>query len=335
MFISVVIPAHRGNDLLNKCIKNIRESLYGDYEIIVIDDFSKPPLTIEDPDVRLIVGKSKIGPAASRNLGASQAAGDIILFVDADVMLSKNAYCQILRTFDTSDYDAVHGIYSLNFPYKDLCSKYKNLYWNFNQMHLDPNGYSICTAIFAIRKNVFDEIGGFNSVSLIGEDKEIGLKLKEKNKKVFQNKDAQGTHYRKFNFARLLKHHLENSIACTVLILKNRGRYPVKHGTAWVEKKQVIGMLLSAIIVSLTLLAFFTFSSVFFVPAVVALLIFFCFAADFLRFSYKRFGLGFSIFAFLMYLLEEIIAIIGICLGILRFFLFKRKDLHFKIEVKP
>ena len=335
MLTSIIIPAHGKNDLLNKCIKNIRDCSYGDYEIIVVDDFSNPPLVIEDQDVKLIVSKSKIGPAGARNLGANEARGDIFLFVDSDVMLSKKAYCQILETFNTSDFDVVHGIYSHVFPFNDFCSNYKNLYWNFNQMHSNPKSYYICAAIFAIRKDVFDEIGGFNSDSLIAEDKEIGLKLKEKNKKIFQNKKTQGIHYRKFSFLQLLKHHLENSIACTLLVLENKSPRPVKYGTAWVGKKQIVGIALSAIIAALTLLVFFTFNPIFLFLDAIVLAIFLYLAIDFLKFSYKRFGLKFTFPVFFMYLLEEIVAAIGICLGIFRFFLLRKKDLHFKIEVRP
>ena len=216
--------------MLNTCIQKIRESAYGDYEIIVVDDSSSPPLCVSDPNVRVIVSENNIGPGGARNLGAHMARGDILLFIDSDVVLSRNAYREIVGPLNAPDLDAVYGIYSLDFPYGNFCSKYKNLYWNFNQMQLEQSSYNICTAIFSIRRDVFDEIGGFNLSSLVGEDREIGLKLKGKNKRIFLNKKAQGAHYKKFDFLQLLKHHLQNSVAYALLFLKSKSGHSSRDG---------------------------------------------------------------------------------------------------------
>lgn len=331
MFISIIIPSYGREDLLNTCIQKIRESAYGDYEIIVVDDSSRPPLGVIDPDVRMIVSKNNMGPGGARNLGANKARGDVLLFVDSDVILSRNAYHEILETLKTHDFDAVYGIYSLDFPYANFCSKYKNLYWNFNQMHLDPTSYNICTAIFSIRKDVFEEIGGFNSRSLVGEDRELGLKLKEKNKRIFLNKKVQVVHYKKFNFLQLLKHHLQNSVAYALLFLKIKLARSLQYGEGLVERNKIICMLLPPIIAVLSLVTLFTFNPVFLIVDVIALVIFLYLTADFLKYSHKLASLKFSFFVFWMYLLEEIIASIGISLGIFRFFLFRRRELNFKI----
>lgn len=336
MFISIIIPSYGREHLLNKCIERLRESACGDYEIIVVDDYFMPPFTIKDPNVKMVFSNNRIGPAGARNLGASKARGDILLFIDSDVILSNNAYRQILEAFEASDFDAVYGIYSLDFPYTDFCSNYKNLYWNFNQMHSEPKSYNVCTAIFSIKKDVFDEIGGFNSESLVGEDREIGIKLKEKNKKIFLNKRILGIHYKKLNFLQLLEYPLKNSVALTLLSLSlkiKRWHSPKspQRKSALIEKKQMASILVSPTIVFLGLIAFSTSNPIFLLFFVFALGIFLCLIANFLKYSYKHFGLRFSFSVFCVYLLENFVVFIGICLGIFRFFVFKRRALNFKI----
>ena len=56
---------------------------------------------------------------------------------------------------------------------------------------------------------------------------------------------------------------------------------------------------------------------------------------EFLAYSHKRFGLKFTILALFMYFSEELVAAFGIFAGIVRFFLFNRRNLDFKIGAKP
>ncbi len=334
MLISIVIPAYGQNDLLNKCVRAIRESAYGDYEIVVVDDFSHPAICLEDQDTKLVVSKNNIGPAGARNLGVSHTKGDVILFVDSDVVVAKDAYGKIRQIFEDSNVDAVQGMYALDFPRSNFFSDYKNLYWNFNQMILDQSVYSVCTAIFSIKRRVFEEVGGFNSTSLVGEDKEIGLRLERKKKKIIRNKQVKGVHYKKFTFLELIKHHFQNSVASALLLLKMKKNRPLQGKEAWAGKPQIVGIFLSPIIIFLFLSAFFTFNPVFLFLAAIVLAGFLCTTAGFLRYCYKRFGLKFSFFTFFMCILESSVAAAGIGMAIIRFFFLGRKDLNFRMESK-
>lgn len=303
--ISIIIPSYRNQNSLKKCIHRIKESACGNYEIIVIDN--------------------DFGPAKAKNLGAKRAQGEFFLFVDNDVVLNKTAYREILLSFQGTNFDCVQGIYSTDVPYNNFCSKYKNVYWNFNQLHSNSKWFSICSAIFAIKRTTFEEIGGFNAKSLNGEDKELGIKLEKKGKNILLNKKVQGTHYKKFDFLSLLKYHFQNSVNCTLLFLKTDAMQQKKD---WAKRYQLIGMLLSPIIVFLAICSIFSIR--FLVYVIIGFLILFLWAFDFIRYSYSRFGIKFSFLSFWMYFLEGIVACGGVLFGIFRFIL-RKKELNFKI----
>ncbi|MGQ9537875.1 MAG: glycosyltransferase family 2 protein [Actinomycetota bacterium] len=90
--VSYVIPSYRGKDLLPACLQSVfSQSSKAAREVIVVDDASDDGSAemVRElfPEVRLIVNRSNLGPAAAKNVGAAQARGRFIAFLDNDVEL--------------------------------------------------------------------------------------------------------------------------------------------------------------------------------------------------------------------------------------------------------
>lgn len=64
-------------------IKSIRETAGTKPEIIVVDDCSQVPLSLEDKDCHLIRNPDRCGVAGSRHIGALAATGDALLLLDS------------------------------------------------------------------------------------------------------------------------------------------------------------------------------------------------------------------------------------------------------------
>jgi hypothetical protein len=96
MHVTVVIPTYRRGQKLARTIGAILESDFTDLEqveLIVVDDGS--PESIEPvvrsfaskPPVRLTyIRQENAGPAAARNTGFRHASGDVVLFIDDDIV---------------------------------------------------------------------------------------------------------------------------------------------------------------------------------------------------------------------------------------------------------
>lgn len=104
---SILIPVFNRDAFIKECIDSIFSQTFNDFEIIAIDDGS----TDKTPDVLKSFG-SRIktcrqvnqGPDVARNLGASQATGEYLVFLDSDDFLlpwALETYDRIIKECDS------------------------------------------------------------------------------------------------------------------------------------------------------------------------------------------------------------------------------------------
>lgn len=87
--VSVIIPCYKDSQTLARAINSVQKQAYSNLEIIVINDCSPESKKIEDvlrsyPQIRYIKNTSNLGLAATRNIGANEARGSLISFLDSD-----------------------------------------------------------------------------------------------------------------------------------------------------------------------------------------------------------------------------------------------------------
>lgn len=105
MQISVVIPTYSRPGLLKQALQSIAAQSYRDWEVIVIDDGSNPPVTAQDisPIVgdrfRLLHHHQSLGTAVAKNRGVAAASGDLITLLDDDDLLEPFALQAIADAF--------------------------------------------------------------------------------------------------------------------------------------------------------------------------------------------------------------------------------------------
>lgn len=96
--VSVIIPAYNEEKVIGECIKSLLEQTYPEKEIIFIDDGStdKTVEIIKSYPVKLLQQNHR-GPGAARNLGAKEAKGKILVFVDADMTFDKKFLFELVK----------------------------------------------------------------------------------------------------------------------------------------------------------------------------------------------------------------------------------------------
>src|SRR5213596_1988213 len=88
--ISVIVPTHNRPERLEPTLRGLsRQDGFEakDYELILVDDGSVPPATVDGlagPKARVVRLEGE-GPSAARNKGASAARGTLLVFVDDDM----------------------------------------------------------------------------------------------------------------------------------------------------------------------------------------------------------------------------------------------------------
>jgi len=88
--VSVIIPARNAESFLRECLESVLAQTLSDIEVLVVDDGSTDAsraiidhFAAADSRVRVLVGAGA-GAGAARNLGAEQASGEYLAFLDAD-----------------------------------------------------------------------------------------------------------------------------------------------------------------------------------------------------------------------------------------------------------
>ncbi|MBU0615524.1 MAG: glycosyltransferase, partial [Nanoarchaeota archaeon] len=98
MMLSIIIPTLNEEKHLPRLLDSITRQRFKDYEIIVADNNSKD----KTRDIAKKFGAKVVPgglPAKARNLGAKAAKGNILLFLDSDVILSKGSLNKAVTEF--------------------------------------------------------------------------------------------------------------------------------------------------------------------------------------------------------------------------------------------
>jgi len=149
MKFSVIVPTYNESGCIAICLESIRGQDFprAQFEIIVSDSSSTDGTAeIAKPLADRVVITEKRGIAHGRNYGAQHAAGDILAFADADVMLDKNFLKEMETAFQEK---GVVGVTGIGLPGDGGC---------FNALSIaGPTCWSDCS-IFSACRFILDSV---------------------------------------------------------------------------------------------------------------------------------------------------------------------------------
>jgi GT2 family glycosyltransferase len=108
--VSVIVPTHDRPERLAFCLQSLLSLHYPQYEIIIVDNAPSTHATadliqqtcLNNPRVHYI-REDRPGPSWARNCGIARAKGEILAFVDDDVIVDRYWLVEMVRAFDVSD----------------------------------------------------------------------------------------------------------------------------------------------------------------------------------------------------------------------------------------
>lgn len=179
--VSVIIVNWNGGDLLLRCLGDLRQQTWPDYEVIVVDnasdDGSAQAVTSQFPEVRLIEAGSNLGFAAGNNLAVRHASPDSrwIAPLNPDAFPEPDWLQTLMDAAQQHPEFAIFGSRLMDANTRTLLDGTGDAYhisglvWRtahgqaLQAEHLKSREiFSTCAAAGLYRRDVFDELGGFD-----------------------------------------------------------------------------------------------------------------------------------------------------------------------------
>ena len=194
--IHVVVPAHQAEATLDACLSGILGSGFAPRDVTVIDDGSRDATAriARARGVRVIVNPDPLRPARARNRGAQAVRAEVLLFVDADVVLRPGARGRLAAHFADPDLTAVIGSYDDRPAAGTVVSDYRNLLHHWVHQNAGGPSATFWTGIGAVRRKAFLAAGGLLPEWEDIEDVEFGLRLTARGGRIRLDPHLQGTH---------------------------------------------------------------------------------------------------------------------------------------------
>ena len=184
MNLSVIIPIYNEEKTITACLTSLAQQTVP-FELIVVDDGSTDKtlsvlskFQISNFKFQIIQEKHQ-GPGAARNLGAKNAHGDILVFVDSDMTFAHDFLEKLTKPIEKGE---TRG----TFTKAEFVINWDNIWarcWNHNQnIHSDrriPPDYPETAPVFrAILSSEFARVGGFTAGVGWTDDWTLSRKLK-------------------------------------------------------------------------------------------------------------------------------------------------------------
>jgi GT2 family glycosyltransferase len=205
MRVTVAIPCYNGAAFVDKAIASILSQSHPADQIIVIDDGSTDNSAeiIARYPVHLIRHETNKGLAAARNTAMAEAKGDILVFVDVDVIADPRLIEALLTGYTNPRIAGVGG-QGIEANVHSLADRWRRAH--AQQSHGNKPKYvdflhGLC---MSFRLECLREIGGFDpTFRTNAEDVDVSLRLKKAGYQLYYQPDAKVYHQRTDNEASL------------------------------------------------------------------------------------------------------------------------------------
>lgn len=160
---SVILPCFDAAATLRECLESLRHAGGGRTEVLVVDDGSTDAsrtMAASFPYVRVIANERNLGPAASRNRGAAEARGAVLVFMDTDVVVPAGILDRVARHLrEQPDLSALNAAYRREYTRPSLFGRFFNILMH---LEMEQHPFTISTSFCAVRREAFTACGGFD-----------------------------------------------------------------------------------------------------------------------------------------------------------------------------
>jgi glycosyltransferase involved in cell wall biosynthesis len=258
--IDIIVPMFNASGHIEECLDHIYASDYNNFKVTLIDDHSSDDTLCKIkayPLARVLTNPVNKGVSATRNYGINETDGDIVIFIDSDVLIPTNLLSRIVDFFEKNPtVSVIQGRYADTSYHKNIFSQYKHFIFSFRGLNPVAEGEKylnyVHTACVALLRNVVREIH-FNEDLTRGEDVDFGQRCTKKGYSIYTDQELTVGHNKKYSLASFTRYQFKTAKEMTLQFLKGKtGRkeqpfYAKKnplYKKLWILRPVISGLLL-------------------------------------------------------------------------------------------
>ncbi|WP_157224631.1 glycosyltransferase [Natronococcus occultus] len=188
MDVSVIVPVYNDPSGIEGTLRSMTAQSYNPnkYEVIAVDNGSsdETPAVIkhyanEYPEIVVAEQETEVqGSYAARNTGISKSSGEIIVFVDADVIVPEETVEMIVEKFSTTHCDYLGLDIAVTIPETEqgLIARYNKARAFPVEFYLTHHDFAP-TCGLAIKRSIIEDVGRFDQRVTSGGDSEFGKRV--------------------------------------------------------------------------------------------------------------------------------------------------------------
>jgi glycosyltransferase involved in cell wall biosynthesis len=237
--LSLIVITYNRRDKISHCLASLEKQTLKDFELIVVVDGSTDgtlemlnsydgPLSIK------VVSKPNEGRSISRNLGAQNASTDILVFLDDDMTPLPEcieAHYRVVtsgpRIISVGTQEELGYVVESDF---DQFRMYNSRRWERSLERETTDDPYLTGANFAIRKELFDRLNGFDRRAEVIEDFDLGIRAVEQHIKLRYNNEARAMHDNRMTCSTYIRKQIEY-YRSYINLRKMRGNVFTKNST--------------------------------------------------------------------------------------------------------
>ncbi|HOS83119.1 MAG TPA: glycosyltransferase [Methanolinea sp.] len=206
--VSVIIATYNRPKILKNTLYFLLKEQYPNYEIIIVDSTEKIPNELqeyiqENNKKILYIKTKKEGPGAARNIGIQASKGDIIIFIDDDIIPFSNFIENHIKNYQNEEIGGVGGRVLPKFAKSNIESKKigkirfdGKIISNFS-LNFKTEVDHVYGCNMSFRKNILMKIGGFStdfSGNAYFEETDISIRVRKEGYKLIFDPEATVIH---------------------------------------------------------------------------------------------------------------------------------------------
>lgn len=217
-FISIIIPCRKVDEHVKECLSHCLKLDYKNFEIILLpDDEPKQAIGLNSDKIKIIIS-GPVKPSIKRNLAIRNSQADILAFIDADAYPFPNWLKAALKYFDNENTGMVGGPNITPSTDSLMQRASGEIFSSFAGAGLTALRYlarrrfrkglpvkEMPSCNLLVRRDLAEEIGGFDGKFLTGEDAKFCFQARKLGKKIINAPDVIVYHHRR----RLLWDHFK------------------------------------------------------------------------------------------------------------------------------